>query len=124
MALACVLCELAGKPIANPLPIKTRRKLDERLLCDLQQREAKRAGPGTLVSRLPLDEDDIALLFADVHRGCSALPPHAVPVKAMLAADAERHERVDGGLWIWGEEVKAVVGRHAKELGRNREWVM
>jgi hypothetical protein len=49
MALACVLCELAGKPIANPLPIENRRKLYERLLCDLQQREAKRAGPGTLV---------------------------------------------------------------------------
>jgi hypothetical protein len=70
------------------------------------------------------------------------LPPHAVPVKATLvrwdpakplrvenvvvmeAADAERHERVDGGPGMWGEEVKAVVERHAKELERNREWVM
>ncbi|KAJ7911833.1 ubiquitin-protein ligase molybdopterin-converting factor [Mycena leptocephala] len=135
-----VLCELAGKPIANPLPIKNRRKLYERLLRDLQQREAKRAG--TLVSRLPLDEDDVALLFEDVHRGRSVLPPHAVPVKATLvrwdpakplrvenvvvmeAADAERHERADGGPGMWGEEVKAVVERHAKELERNREWVM
>jgi hypothetical protein len=31
---------------------------------------------------------------------------------------------VEGGLGIWGEEVKPVVERHAKELERNREWVM
>ncbi|KAJ6545462.1 hypothetical protein B0H19DRAFT_1266895 [Mycena capillaripes] len=137
-----VLCELAGKPIANPLPIKNRRKLYERLLRDLQQREAKRIGPGALVGRIPLDEDDVALLFEDLHRGRSVLPPHAVPVKATLvrwdparplgvenvvvmdAADAERHEREGGGPGMWGEEVREVVQRRAKELERNREWVM
>jgi hypothetical protein len=36
-----ILCELAEKPILNPLPIKNRRKLYERLLRDLKDRESK-----------------------------------------------------------------------------------
>ncbi|KAJ7649134.1 ubiquitin-protein ligase molybdopterin-converting factor [Mycena polygramma] len=137
-----VLCELAGKPIANPLPIKNRRKVYDRLLRDLQQREAKRAGDGALVSRIPLDEDDVALLFEDIYRGRSVVPPHAVPVKPTLvrwdpakplalenvvvmdAAEAERHEREGGGPAVWGEEVQAVVRRRVEEVERNREWVM
>lgn len=39
-----VLCELAGKPISNPLPIKGRKKLYERLLRDLLRRESKLTG--------------------------------------------------------------------------------
>ncbi|KAJ7787181.1 hypothetical protein B0H14DRAFT_3581006 [Mycena olivaceomarginata] len=39
---------------------------------------------GTLVGRPPLDEDDVALLFEDVHRGRSVVPPPAVPVKPTL----------------------------------------
>lgn len=39
-----ILCELAEKPIPNPLPIKARRKLYEKLLRDLQVREAKSTG--------------------------------------------------------------------------------
>ena len=39
-----VLCELAHKPITNPLPIKNRHKTYERLLRDLTAREAKLAG--------------------------------------------------------------------------------
>lgn len=34
-----ILCELAEKPINNPLPIKNRRKLYERMLRDLLHRE-------------------------------------------------------------------------------------
>ena len=34
-----ILCELAEKPISNPLPIKNRRKLYERMLRDLLHRE-------------------------------------------------------------------------------------
>jgi hypothetical protein len=39
-----VLCELAEKPISNPLPIKNRRNLYERMLRDLLNREQKFAG--------------------------------------------------------------------------------
>ncbi|KAJ7303634.1 hypothetical protein DFH08DRAFT_976976 [Mycena albidolilacea] len=35
----------------------------------------------TLTQPPPLDEDDVALLFKDVHRGRTVVPPHAVPVK-------------------------------------------
>ncbi|KAF5392640.1 hypothetical protein D9757_000882 [Collybiopsis confluens] len=77
-----ILCELAGKPILNPLPIKSRRKLYERLWRDLLHREEKLAGQ--TLSRIPLDEDDIALIFEDIHRGRSVLPPHEVPTKPVL----------------------------------------
>jgi tRNA A37 threonylcarbamoyladenosine dehydratase len=43
-AATYVLCELSGKPIENPLPVKNRRKLYERLLRDLIVREARIAG--------------------------------------------------------------------------------
>ncbi len=36
-----VLCELAGRPIQNPLPVKGRKKLWERLYRDLLHREEK-----------------------------------------------------------------------------------
>lgn len=39
-----VICEMAKKPILNPLPIKNRRKLYERLLRDLLHRESKFVG--------------------------------------------------------------------------------
>lgn len=39
-----ILCDIAGKPIQNPLPIKNRRKLYERLLRDLLVRESRIAG--------------------------------------------------------------------------------
>lgn len=35
---------MAGKPILNPLPIKNRKKLYERLLRDLLHRESKLTG--------------------------------------------------------------------------------
>ena len=43
-AATYVICELAGKPISNPLPIKGRKKLYERLLRDLLHRESKLTG--------------------------------------------------------------------------------
>lgn len=39
-----ILCEMAGKPILNPLPIKNRKKLYERLLRDLLHHESKFLG--------------------------------------------------------------------------------
>ncbi|KAJ7303607.1 hypothetical protein DFH08DRAFT_986188 [Mycena albidolilacea] len=76
-----VLSERTGKPLANPLAIQNRRKLYERMLRDLQAREADRAG--RLLGVSP-DEDDVTLLFEDVHRRRNVVPPHAVPVKPTL----------------------------------------
>lgn len=39
-----ILCELAGRPIQNPLPVKARKKFNERLSRDLQKREEKFLG--------------------------------------------------------------------------------
>ena len=39
-----ILCELAGKPILDPLPVKNKKKLYKRLYQDLLQRESKIAG--------------------------------------------------------------------------------
>jgi tRNA threonylcarbamoyladenosine dehydratase len=39
-----IVCSLAGKPIANPLPIKNRRKLYEKLLRDFCTRESRIKG--------------------------------------------------------------------------------
>jgi len=77
-----ILCELAEKPISNPLPIKNRRKLYERMLRDLLQREQKFTGE--IINKLPIDEDDVALIFEDLHRGRSVIPPHAVPSRPVL----------------------------------------
>ncbi|KAI0786980.1 ubiquitin-protein ligase molybdopterin-converting factor [Abortiporus biennis] len=77
-----ILCEIAGKPISNPLAIKGRKKVYEKLYRDLFQREQKIAG--AILNRLPLDEDDVGLLLDDIHRGRSIIPPYAVPNKPTL----------------------------------------
>ena len=43
-AATYVVCELAGKPISNPLPVKNRRKLYEKMNRDLQLREQRITG--------------------------------------------------------------------------------
>ncbi|CAA7266262.1 unnamed protein product [Cyclocybe aegerita] len=146
-----ILCELADRPISNPLPIKNRRKLYERLYRDLLHREIKIAGHQ--INRLPIDEDDIALIFEDIHRGRSIVPPHDVPTRPTLVRwdprrplsvdncvvfelnDAEKHVREcwapDGTAKedttpekLWGERVNEIVQRRAEEARRVRDWVM
>ncbi|KAI1792806.1 ubiquitin-protein ligase molybdopterin-converting factor [Ganoderma leucocontextum] len=140
-----ILCELAGKPISNPLPIKGRKKFNERLSRDLQKREEKFLG--RQLNKLPLDDDDVGLLFDDIHRGRSVRPPFPVPERPALArwdpeeplslvncvsfefADAERHmkevllekKRPED---VWGAEVAEVVARRREEARRVVEWVM
>ncbi|KAG6836282.1 hypothetical protein H0H93_009554 [Arthromyces matolae] len=147
-AATYILCELAEKPISNPLPIKNRKKLYERLLRDLLHRESKLTGE--TINKLPLDEDDVSLIFEDVNRGRSVIPPHNVPSRPVLVrwdilkpltidncvvmefAEAEKHYKESGTLQapgsvpeaIWGKETKLVVDRRAEELRRDREWVM
>ncbi|KAF7298564.1 ThiF domain-containing protein [Mycena indigotica] len=145
-AATYVLAEIGGKPIPNPLPVKNRRKVYEKLLRDLQGREAKRSGaePG-VVPRLPIDEDDVALIFEDIHRGRSIIPPHPVPttptlvrwdpamaltpenVVVMERKEATRHENGIYGatspVEMWGAETDALVEKHRKQIRRVREWV-
>ncbi|EJF56712.1 ubiquitin-protein ligase molybdopterin-converting factor, partial [Dichomitus squalens] len=140
-----ILCELSGKPIPNPLPVKARKKFNERLSRDLQKREEKFLGHQ--INKLPLDDDDLGLLFDDIHRGRSIRPPHPVPERPALVrwdpaeplslancvafefADAERHlkeallekRRPED---VWGPEVADIVARRREEVRRVVEWVM
>jgi len=106
----------------------------------------------SLCSKLPIDEDDVALIFEDLHLGRSVVPPHVVPARPTLLrwdpakpltlencvvfefAEAEKHVKeclvprsVEAQRKtprdVWGDEVQAVVGRHAAEVAKYREWV-
>ncbi|KAF7296265.1 ThiF domain-containing protein [Mycena chlorophos] len=124
-AATYVLCELAGRGIENPMAVKMRRRVYERMLKDLQAREGRRAvGRGErekgVTERLPIDEDDVALVFEDVYRGRSGVPPFVVPTKPTLvrwnphepitpenlvvmeAKEAARHERA-----VFGDSISS-----------------
>nr|GAT51747.1 predicted protein [Mycena chlorophos] len=124
-AATYVLCELAGRKIENPMAVKMRRRVYERMLKDLQAREGRRAvGRGErekgVTERLPIDEDDVALVFEDVYRGRSGVPPFVVPTKPTLvrwnphepitpenlvvmeAKEAARHERA-----VFGDSISS-----------------
>lgn len=139
-----IICDLAKKPILNPLPIKNRRKLYERLLRDLLHRESKLLGEQ--ISKLPIDEDDVFLIFEDLQLGRSVVPPHPVPSKPQLIrwdarkaltlencvvfefSEAERHARECLSVRrdprdVWGDEVQTIVSRNAARIARYREWV-
>src|SRR4051812_31190216 len=96
-------------------------------------------------SRLSIDEDDVSLVFEDLHRGRSVIPPHDIPkrptltrwdwnrpltlenVVVMHAEDAKRHVAAfkDGkGNEIWGEEVSRVVERRKVEIEGWKDAVM
>ncbi|KIJ16407.1 hypothetical protein PAXINDRAFT_168540 [Paxillus involutus ATCC 200175] len=144
-----VICAMAEKPILNPLPIKNRRKLYERLLRDLLHRESKLVGEQ--INKLPIDEDDVALLFEDLYLGRSVVPPHNVPVRPQLLRwdltkpltlencvvfefrEAEEHSKECFGIGdakerrrpveVWGDEVQNVVEKKAAEVAKYRAWV-
>jgi len=145
-----IICDLAGKPISNPLAIKGRKKLYERLYKDLLTREQKYTGKS--INRLPIDEDDVGMLFEDIHRGRSVVPPHPVPVRpalvrwdptlplgidncvAMEFSEAEKHMKECFSSEnntppktpeeLWGKEVATIVQRRVEEVRRQREWVL
>lgn len=140
-----IVCELAGKPIANPLPIKNRKKLYERIYRDLLHREGK--VNGAQLNRLPIDEEDVGFIFEDLHRGRSVIPPFDVPTRPTLVRwdysqpltldncivlefkDAEKHykqcfEEGKKPVDVWGEEVGGVIERRAAEAREVRNAVM
>ncbi|KAK1216609.1 hypothetical protein PQX77_020729 [Marasmius sp. AFHP31] len=141
-----ILCELAEKPILNPLPIKNRKKVYERLLRDFLHREEKITGQA--MNRLPIDEDDVAFIFEDLYRGRSVIPPHEVPTKPALVRwdlskplvlenvivmeekDAVKHVKecrqgAEGAALpgeVWGKQVQEVVERKHSEVAKYLEW--
>ncbi|KIJ50617.1 hypothetical protein M422DRAFT_204191 [Sphaerobolus stellatus SS14] len=84
-AASYILCELAGKPILNPLPVKNRTKTYDRLYRDLGANESKLFSTTGLQTKLPVDIDDIAFIYEELHRGGrSVFPPFEVPIRATL----------------------------------------
>lgn len=104
-------------------------------------------------SKLPIDEDDVALVFEDLYLGRSIVPPHNVPARPQLLrwdplkplipencvvfefAEAEKHQRECLAIGIgnagehrrpaevWGDEVQRIVDKNAAEIEKYRLWV-
>ncbi|KAG8739305.1 hypothetical protein FRC10_005789 [Ceratobasidium sp. 414] len=77
-----IICDIAGKPLSNPLAVRNRGKLYEKLSRDLLNRETRTAGG--VASKLPISEQDIAYIFEDLHCGRSTIPPHSVLTRPQL----------------------------------------
>jgi len=145
-ATTYVLCELAGKPIQNPLAIKNRRKVYERLLRDLLHRESTLTGQ--TINKLPLDEDDVSFVFEDLYRARSAIPPHDVPSKPVLVrwnlasplsltncvvmdeVQAKKHLQSyaeQGKHWspstVWGDKAQSIVDKRSAEVARYQQYI-
>ena len=85
-----LVCELGGRKVEEPLAVKGRRKLWEKLAKDLTAREAKWAGLDkqqyveifcmglslTFIDRrIPLTDEEVGFVFEELHRSKSSLPP-------------------------------------------------
>ncbi|KIO28269.1 hypothetical protein M407DRAFT_22480 [Tulasnella calospora MUT 4182] len=102
-----IICELAGKPILNPLANRNRKKLYEKLLRDLTAREAKIAGNSGISERLTIDESDIAFIFEDLHRGRTIVPPHLIPQRPLLSRwDVTKPLSVENCVVLAQEDIK------------------
>jgi hypothetical protein len=93
----------------------------------------------------------VSLIFEDIHRGRSVIPPHNVPSRPVLLrwdishpltvdncvvmehGEAEKHSKACGTQeednfvdpkTVWGDEVQAIVDRRVEEVRRERQWVM
>ncbi|BGP09340.1 hypothetical protein JCM10049v2_005206 [Rhodotorula toruloides] len=79
VAAAYVLQDLAGFR-QEPLPVKTRPKLNATLHRQLSAVQQKLTGD----NRLPITEDDCGYIFEELHRAKSVAPPHAFPSRPTL----------------------------------------
>ena len=100
-------------------------------------------------SRLPIDEDDVALIFEDLYQGRSVVPPHDVPSRPTLARwdytqplavdncvvfefkDAEKHavtclaaKSPSAPVQLWGKGVEEIVKRRSAEARRVMNWAL
>lgn len=165
-----ILLDVSGKPLVDCAEIKFRRKLYQTLERGLSEREgrlrlrARSAGdaegegdgeggaPGggggggggagiQQQGKLPVNQDDIGLIFDDINHGRSSLPPYGILAKAnmirwdgaldvrednlvvMSTQDAARHERecLVGGKAVrdvWGEEAVEHIRKKSEEIRR------
>jgi hypothetical protein len=97
-------------------------------------------------SRLSIDEDDVALIFEDVYRGRSVIPPHPVPSKPVLVRwnpledlsaencvvmehrECDKHlkECFENGrapLDVWGAEVAEIVRSRQESIRQALNWI-
>ncbi|EJD39227.1 hypothetical protein AURDEDRAFT_116185 [Auricularia subglabra TFB-10046 SS5] len=147
-----VVSDLARRPIANPLPVRHRRKLYEKCFKELVRVETRLAG-ATEGVRLPITEDDVGFVLDDLHRGRSVVAPHhAVPARPAVVRwdprappglrnavlmekdEAARHVREvleDPALdvrerlvQVWGRETVALVERRWKEVDALFAWAL
>ncbi|KAG8844329.1 hypothetical protein FRB96_003088 [Tulasnella sp. 330] len=103
-----IICALADKPILNPMAVRNRKKLYDKLLRDLAAREAKTHGSGLITERLPIDESDVSFVLEELNRnGRSSIPPHPVLSRALLARwDATKPLAVDNCVVLSAHDVK------------------
>lgn len=78
-----LISDLAGRPIVNPLPVRFRKRLYEKLFKELSKREMRLAGVREGL-KLPFTENDAGFVLEDLHRGRSILPPHNIPARPTL----------------------------------------
>lgn len=134
-------CELGGRRIEEPLAVKGRKKLWEKLAKDLTAREAKWNG-WDKQQRLPMTDQEVGFVFEELHRSKSSLPPFeslsrptlirwnfdeplsVVNCVVMGPKDVIRHEEGyrEGKRpeEVWGEEAAKTV---KKRRGEADEWV-
>jgi hypothetical protein len=67
-------CELGGRKIEEPLAVKGRKKLWEKLTKDLTARETKWAGLTEQI-RIGLTDWEVGYIFEELHRSKGSLPP-------------------------------------------------
>lgn len=136
-----LICELGGRKIEEPLAVKGRRKLWEKLAKDLTARETKWAGLEKQ-QRIPLTDEEVGFVFEELHRSKSSLPPFeslsrptlvrwnfneplsVVNCVVMSPQEVAKHEEAYRNGQkpedVWGPEVAAAVKRRRIEA---QEWV-
>ncbi|KAH9037426.1 hypothetical protein EDB83DRAFT_2507702 [Lactarius deliciosus] len=132
-----VLCELAGRPLERPLPVRHRKKLYERMWKDLLHRESRIARKQ--INTLPLTQTDIALLYDDFALGRSIVPPQAACVRPALVrwdprmplslencvvAEFKEAERAVRPEELWGIEAAKIAQNRIAQAQRFREWAL
>ncbi|KAG8813506.1 hypothetical protein FRC19_002381 [Serendipita sp. 401] len=134
-----LVCELGGRTIKEPLAVKGRKKLWEKLAKDLTARETKWAGLEKQ-QRIPLTDQEVGFIFEELHRSKSSFPPFeslsrptlvrwdfSKPLSVtncvvMSTQEALKHEEgYRNGLspvQVWGKEAVAAVQKRQLEATR------
>ncbi|KAA1471887.1 hypothetical protein DENSPDRAFT_837994 [Dentipellis sp. KUC8613] len=77
-----IICDISGKPLERPLPVRHRKKVYDKLSKELLKREERISG--AVIGKLPLPSSDIAILLEDISLARSIVPPHTVCARPAL----------------------------------------